>query len=315
MPYTETDPEPKLEHETNLDKVFNNAKVLSPSMPMYLDADIPDHYTSFGDFKKNILKKPVGLKHEYNTQKGDTASMCSPIVVEYLLVMYDTTVAGGTFSDSECVLHDIWLCGLLFSTHVCIKLGISTNLMKHYGSESVCLAASTGSGLAPSIVKTILQRYRVPILNDLQGGLEQICLPAKLCCGTEAKLINENGRASATLKDKNGFFVTGDLCIIDQNDVINVIVCIKDTIKYCGNWIQVPSVVDCAVIGVCTPDGEELPTKHVSLVDDIPQPANMEERLFEFAHSRLHQIGRLLDGIYDVKQFPRTAAGNIQKRA
>ncbi|KAI8150258.1 hypothetical protein BJV82DRAFT_14664 [Fennellomyces sp. T-0311] len=289
---------------------------------------------------------------------------------------------------------------LLFTMHVCIKLGLRTYLMKMYNFENLCkyiqkyritdvpfspwgmaelarspiaekydlssltVIVSTGAGLDVSIAKTVLQRFKIPLLNaygmtemwgichpDPRGGLEQIGLPGKLCCGTEAKIIDENGKelgvgepgemlvrgpgltpgyyndpeATARMTDEEGFFHTGDLCIIDKNGVITVIERLKDTIKYRNNWISpkeiesvlmtVPSIVDCAVVGVNTKyDAMELPTAFVILVDGVQQPQDMESKLLDYAHSRLHDTVRIAGGIKIMKQFPRTAAGKIQKR-
>lgn len=129
--------------------------------------------------------------------------------------------------------------------------------------------------------------------------------------------------ATAELFDEQGYLKTGDIFKADENGLLYYVIRKKDLIKYYG--INVfpaeieevitghPQVTDCAVIGIFSKEGTELPRASVSLLDKVSDKVSLLKEIAEYAGSQLPDSKKLRDGIFEISSFPRTGTGNIQR--
>jgi acyl-CoA synthetase (AMP-forming)/AMP-acid ligase II len=125
--------------------------------------------------------------------------------------------------------------------------------------------------------------------------------------------------------DADGFYHTGDMMYCDgQTKKLYIVDRKKELIKVRGFQVappeleglllQMPGVVDCAVIGVKEKDGEgEVPRAYVIRRPGY-QPAVTEEEIKSFVKKNLASFKRLDGGVRFVDSIPKTASGKILKR-
>ncbi|KAI5818393.1 amp dependent CoA ligase [Pyronema omphalodes] len=172
----------------------------------------------------------------------------------------------------------------------------------------------------------------------------------RLLPGLEAKLIDDDGReirvynqigemcvrgktvfqgyynndeANRQSFDAEGYYKTGDVMMCDGASKLWYIVDRKkELIKVRGFQVVPPEieavllshadVIDAAVIGVPSPDGEgELPRAYV-----VKRPSSRvtSDELFEYCRLRLASYKRLDGGIVFLDQLPKNASGKILKK-
>jgi acyl-CoA synthetase (AMP-forming)/AMP-acid ligase II len=127
-----------------------------------------------------------------------------------------------------------------------------------------------------------------------------------------------NPEATRNSIDDDGFFHTGDIGHIDDDDRYFIVDRLKELIKYKGFQVAPaelealllshPNVADAAVIGVRDEEGEEVPKAFVVLKQ--PQPP---EEIVEFVAARVapHKKIRRIEV---VDQIPKSATGKILRR-
>ena len=129
--------------------------------------------------------------------------------------------------------------------------------------------------------------------------------------------LNNEGATRSSI-DGDGFFHTGDIGHIDDDDQYFIVDRLKELIKYKGFQVAPaelealllshPDIADCAVIGVRDEEGEEVPKAFVVL----KQPRSNEE-IMEFVAARVapHKKIRLVEV---VDQIPKSPTGKILRR-
>jgi acyl-CoA synthetase (AMP-forming)/AMP-acid ligase II len=127
-----------------------------------------------------------------------------------------------------------------------------------------------------------------------------------------------NPEATRNSVDSDGFFHTGDIGHIDDDDQYFIVDRLKELIKYKGFQVAPaelealllshPNIADAAVIGVLDEEGEEVPKAFVVLKE--PQPT---EEIMEFVAARVapHKKIRRVEV---VEQIPKSATGKILRR-
>jgi len=127
-----------------------------------------------------------------------------------------------------------------------------------------------------------------------------------------------NEEATRCSIDADGFFHTGDIGHIDDNDHYFIVDRLKELIKYKGFQVAPaelealllsnPNVADAAVIGVRDDDGEEIPKAFVVLKE-----ARAPEEIMEWVASRVapHKKIRRVE---IVDQIPKSPTGKILRR-
>jgi acyl-CoA synthetase (AMP-forming)/AMP-acid ligase II len=127
-----------------------------------------------------------------------------------------------------------------------------------------------------------------------------------------------NPEATRASIDSEGFFHTGDIGHIDDDDQYFIVDRVKELIKYKGFQVAPaelealllshPKVADVAVIGVRDEEGEEVPKAFVVLKEPVAS-----EELMEFVASRVapHKKVRRVE---IVEQIPKSPTGKILRR-
>ncbi len=194
----------------------------------------------------------------------------------------------------------------------------------------------------------ILERYGMteaqmitsnPLNGDRRGGTVGLPLP-----GVEVRVCDRNGvplgrgeigaleikgpnvfkgywrnpKATESSFREDGYFITGDVAKIDQNDVVSIVGREKDLIISAGFNIypseiefeinQIPLVSDSAVVGAPHPDlGEGV----VAAV--IRQTAQLNDSQIRKALEKNLSAFKVPQKIVFVEEFPRNAMGKIEK--
>jgi len=127
-----------------------------------------------------------------------------------------------------------------------------------------------------------------------------------------------NPEATRNAIDADGFFHTGDIGHIDDNDQYFIVDRLKELIKYKGFQVAPaelealllsnPKIADAAVIGVLDEEGEEVPKAFVVLKERISP-----DEIMEFVAARVapHKKVRRVE---IVEQIPKSPTGKILRR-
>ena len=127
-----------------------------------------------------------------------------------------------------------------------------------------------------------------------------------------------NPDATGNSIDADGFFHTGDIGHIDENEQYFIVDRLKELIKYKGFQVAPaelealllshPMIADAAVIGVRDSEGEEVPKAFVVLKEPVS-----DEEIMEFVASRVapHKKIRRVEV---VDQIPKSPTGKILRR-
>lgn len=134
-----------------------------------------------------------------------------------------------------------------------------------------------------------------------------------------------NPTATSEAIDADGWYRTGDIGYVDDNDNIFITDRLKELIKY--NGFQVPpaqleallighpAVVDVAVIGVYSAErATELPRAYIVLANGHKGDEKIEKELHEWLNKQVAPYKRLRGGIRFVDTIPKSAAGKLLRR-
>jgi acyl-CoA synthetase (AMP-forming)/AMP-acid ligase II len=130
-----------------------------------------------------------------------------------------------------------------------------------------------------------------------------------------------NPDATAAAVDTNGFLHTGDIVTVDEDGVFHVVDRLKELIKYKGYQIAPaeleavllthPGVADAAVIGVRSPDGEEVPKAFITR--ENTHTGLTTEEIQTFAAARLAPYKKIRE-VEFIDRIPKSAAGKILRK-
>ena len=134
-----------------------------------------------------------------------------------------------------------------------------------------------------------------------------------------------NPAATFDAIDAEGWYRTGDIGYVDENDNIFITDRLKELIKYNGFQvppaqleallIEHPAVADVAVIGVYTAArATELPRAYIVLANGQEGNQKLEQDLHEWLNKQVVPYKRLRGGIRFVETIPKSNTGKILRR-
>jgi 4-coumarate--CoA ligase len=131
----------------------------------------------------------------------------------------------------------------------------------------------------------------------------------------------KNPKATADTVTSDGWLKTGDIARVDKNGKWYIVDREKELIKVRGAQVapaelealllEHPQVVDAAVIGIKTIDGDEVPKAFIVARDERMVSSS---KIQDFVQARVVKQKRLDGGVVFVKKIPKTAAGKILRR-
>lgn len=133
-----------------------------------------------------------------------------------------------------------------------------------------------------------------------------------------------NPQATALTITPEGWLRTGDTACVDEDGLFFIVDRIKELIKVKGNQVAPAeleglllgheAVVDVAVIGILTADGDERPRAYVVLQPDAKSQRTTEAELNRYMSSRVARYKRLTGGIEFVNAIPKNPSGKILRQ-
>lgn len=133
-----------------------------------------------------------------------------------------------------------------------------------------------------------------------------------------------NPQATALTIMPEGWLRTGDTACVDEDGLFFIVDRIKELIKVKGNQVAPAeleglllgheAVVDVAVIGILTADGDERPRAYVVLQPDAKSQRTTEAELNRYMSSRVARYKRLTGGIEFVNAIPKNPSGKILRQ-
>ncbi|KAI9354250.1 hypothetical protein BD770DRAFT_392701 [Pilaira anomala] len=133
-----------------------------------------------------------------------------------------------------------------------------------------------------------------------------------------------NPEATAECIDEEGYFHTGDVVVVDENEHFFIVDRKKELIKYNGFQvppaelegilITYPGIVDCAVIGIYNHNlATEMPRAYVTLEEDLSPSTKLSESIMEFVAEKVVSY-KQLRSLRFIDAIPRSPAGKILRR-
>lgn len=130
--------------------------------------------------------------------------------------------------------------------------------------------------------------------------------------------------ATAETIDSKGYLHTGDVAVRDDTGRFYIVDRIKELIKYKGLQVppaeleslllKHPMVLDCAVIGVQSPEkATELPRAYVVVPPDVPKTEETAQELKNYVARNVIDYKQLRGGIIFVDTIPKLASGKVGK--
>ncbi|KAG2227571.1 hypothetical protein INT45_002256 [Circinella minor] len=183
------------------------------------------------------------------------------------------------------------------------------------------------------------------IPNDTRPGSVGYLLP-----NMTAKLVNEDGKevgydergeiwlkgpnimkgyirnpqATADAIDKDGYFHTGDVGVVDKENRFYIVDRLKELIKYKGFQVppaelealllKSPDVADAAVIGVYDPEqATEIPTGYIKVAPNVPKTKETSDRIKKFVADKVVSYKQIRNLIF-LDVIPKSESGKILRR-
>ncbi|OAL45121.1 acetyl-CoA synthetase-like protein [Pyrenochaeta sp. DS3sAY3a] len=134
-----------------------------------------------------------------------------------------------------------------------------------------------------------------------------------------------NPQATSQSFDAEGWYHTGDIGHVDEQNNIYITDRIKELIKYNGFQVapaqleglllEHPAVADVAVIGVYSDErATELPRAYIVVAGGYKGDAKLEQELHKWLNERVSSHKRLRGGIRFVDAIPKSNAGKLLRR-
>ncbi|KAI7863085.1 hypothetical protein BDF14DRAFT_1847711 [Spinellus fusiger] len=244
-----------------------------------------------------------------------------------------------------------------------ILLFVKDPLVDNYDLSSLRYVMSAAAPLSSGLVKEFSQRYKNAVIRQAYGLtetstmvlLESFEQPApgsvgKLIPNVIAKILNEEGKevkqgekgelcikspsvmkgyfenpeATAECMDKEGFFHTGDVALIDKNNNFYIVDRIKELIKVNGfqvapaeieGYLLVhPAISDCAVIGIYDHNiVTEIPRAYIVLKPGFHPSAVLEKDIMKHVADQVPSFKKIRS-IKFIKEIPKSPTGKILRR-
>ncbi len=133
-------------------------------------------------------------------------------------------------------------------------------------------------------------------------------------------IVESYYKAEDTAQEKDGWFDTGDVSLIDEYGYMQITDRAKDVIKSGGEWISSidleneavnhPSVAEAGVIGVYHPKWDERPLLCIVLEEG---KSISKEEMLSYLEGKIAKWW-MPDDVVEVKELPHTATGKISKK-
>ncbi|PSN66243.1 4-coumarate-CoA ligase 2 [Corynespora cassiicola Philippines] len=135
----------------------------------------------------------------------------------------------------------------------------------------------------------------------------------------------ENPKATAESIDSEGWYRTGDIGYIDDQENIYITDRVKELIKYNGFQVAPaqlegllighPAVADVAVIGIYSDQlATELPRAYIVVANGYERNESLKKELQKWLHERVAPHKRLRGGVRFVDAIPKSNAGKLLRR-
>ncbi|CAG8513240.1 14713_t:CDS:2, partial [Acaulospora colombiana] len=249
----------------------------------------------------------------------------SPVVKKYDLSSLRTIVSGAAPLSKSLMndLNKIYKVTIregygLTETSPIVSFTRSNNIVK--GKNS--FGRWTRQSILPYDVYTNYFRCNNVFL-DLELGYNE---PGELCIRgpNVMKGYLNNKDATDIAFDKDGFFRTGDVATMDEQENLYIVDRVKELIKYKGFQVppaeleeilvSYPAVSDAAVIGAyCEADATEYALAYVVLQTDYEQSPELINKIKGYVSDRVAPHKRLKDVIF-IDRIPKSVSGKILRR-
>ncbi|CAI2174496.1 11998_t:CDS:2, partial [Funneliformis geosporum] len=244
-----------------------------------------------------------------------------------------------------------------------VLLLVKSPITKKYNLSSLQIIISGAAPLSKELSESFYNVHKIKIkqgygltettpvinlslTNDIVQGSCGILVP-----NMECKLISEDGQevgyntpgelcvrgpnvmkgylnnkeATDAVIDKDGYFHTGDVSLVDDNGNFYIVDRVKELIKYKGFQIAPAEleaillshqlISDAAVIGVYSAQDEtEYPVAYVVTQQNVQQTSELSEEIKKFVDDQVAPHKKLRGGIIYIDQIPKSASGKILRR-
>ncbi|CAG8657993.1 1104_t:CDS:2, partial [Acaulospora colombiana] len=196
-------------------------------------------------------------------------------------------------------------------------------IVKEYDLSSLRTIVSGAAPLSKSLMDDLYNIHKISIKEGYELGYNE---RGELCVrgpNIMKGYLNNKAATDAAI-DKDGFFHTGDVAIMDEQGNLYIVDRVKELIKYKG--FQVPpaeleeilishqAVLDAAVIGVyCEADATEYALAYVVPQTGYERSQESIHEIKEYVSNRVAPHKRLKDLLF-IDQIPKSASGKILRR-
>ncbi|CAG8604779.1 10155_t:CDS:2 [Diversispora eburnea] len=136
--------------------------------------------------------------------------------------------------------------------------------------------------------------------------------------------LNNEERTKASF-DKDGFYLSGDVVIVDEQENFFIVDRVKELIKYKGFQVAPaeleailldhPAVLDAAVIGVEFEEKTtEYPVAYVTLQESYEKTPQLASEIQEYVGERVAPHKRVRGGVHFIDKIPKSASGKILRK-
>lgn len=135
----------------------------------------------------------------------------------------------------------------------------------------------------------------------------------------------QNPKATAESITHDGWYKTGDVGFIDEDQNIFITDRVKELIKYNGFQVAPaqleglllshPAVNDVAVIGIYSEErATELPRAYIVLASGYEESQHLKDELTAWLSAKVAPYKQLRGGICFIKEIPKSTAGKVLRR-
>ncbi|CAG8483975.1 10169_t:CDS:2 [Diversispora eburnea] len=239
-----------------------------------------------------------------------------------------------------------------------VLLLVKSPIVKDYDLSSLQMVVSAAAPLSKELCKKFNESTKVSIKQGygltetspiITIGNDNTVVHGELVPNMEAKLISPDGkgynepgelyvRGPNVMKgylnneertkasfDKDGFYLTGDVVIVDEQENYFIVDRAKELIKYKGFQVAPaeleaillnhPAISDAAVIGVEFEEKTtEYPVAYVTLQEGYKKTPQLATEIQEYVGERVAPHKRIRGGVHFIDKVPKSASGKILRK-
>ncbi|RHZ89788.1 hypothetical protein Glove_10g11 [Diversispora epigaea] len=238
----------------------------------------------------------------------------SPIVKDYDISSLQMVVVAAAPLSKELTIkfHE--------STKIPIKQGYGlteTSPVVTLGNDNVMVPGSAGE-LVPNMEAKLISTDKKELGYNEPG---ELCVRGP----NVMKGYLNNEEMTKISFDKDGFYLTGDVVFVDEQENFFVIDRVKELIKYKGFQvapaeleailIDHPVVSDAAVIGVEFEENTtEYPVAYVVLQEGNEKTPQLASEIQEYVRERVAPHKKLRGGVHFIDKIPKSVSGKILRK-